>query len=694
MADKPVVPDVGAASQYAAAVLNNNFSIVEEAIEGCLGRGGTGESPNSMTGDLDMDLHDILNIGDVAANTLTLDGDLVVPNDLAVTTLPSQTLNADKLLSTGGSSAKWVDGIISLYTVALMKAASIQEGTSVETKGYYTKGDGGQARYLIKTAVDYVDTPDEYGDHTLANGNVAVLQYEGAVNVKWFGTIGDGVADDTVAIQAAIDASSGGTLVGKSGEVYSCVGLVSVTSAITIRHASFVFWTDAIDQGFFVNASNVKFKAVVITGPQSTVDTGSQRGIYALGADSSNYLTGLEVSGCTIANFGGDGVRLGYAEDFNIFGNSITSVVEHGILVTSALGGSIYDNDISGVGLIGLSSYGIQATRSDGTLVDRPRSKNVRIFSNTIQRVKYWEGIDTHGGENIHIYDNDIIDCMIGIAMTRVTGVVDLGCINCTAHNNRIINETLPVASVRAGIQCVGDLTEYSTGCHITDNTIARYGDNTAFGTDTSTAIYCYANENLLISGNIVKDSGSSAIGIIYMGENIVVDNNLIDDLNPTTNGAGIWFDARGGVATGQARNNLINVPTYSGIYVFESMIGFDMGVNQITATNNYDQDGGIEACQYIGEIEKVISGVEVWDPASIAAGSSETHIATNIQGMSPNCMVDVTVNRDLQGLTLQTIAGGTDIHVGQISFILTNATAGAINIGSLNMRYRADLVR
>ena len=68
-------------------------------------------------------------------------------------------------------------------SVAYLKLAHLKAGMIVETKGYYTAGDGGQARYLVVTA----QAADEYGDHTLANGNVAVLQVDGAVSVKRFG---------------------------------------------------------------------------------------------------------------------------------------------------------------------------------------------------------------------------------------------------------------------------------------------------------------------------------------------------------------------------------------------------------------------------------------------------------------------------------------------------------------------------
>lgn len=53
-----------------------------------------------------------------------------------------------------------------------------------------------------------------------------VRQYSGAVNVKWFGAKGDGVADDTVAIQEAIDNV---TYILKNGSVFIPAGIYNIS---------------------------------------------------------------------------------------------------------------------------------------------------------------------------------------------------------------------------------------------------------------------------------------------------------------------------------------------------------------------------------------------------------------------------------------------------------------------------------
>ncbi|MCJ8293546.1 MAG: hypothetical protein MJK15_03990 [Colwellia sp.] len=81
-----------------------------------------------------------------------------------------------------------------------LKDAKLVAGDVVTTKGYKSAGDGGGATYLIVAAGSI--TPDEFGDFTLANLAIAVLQDTDA-DVRKYGATE--AADSTLNIQAAID---------------------------------------------------------------------------------------------------------------------------------------------------------------------------------------------------------------------------------------------------------------------------------------------------------------------------------------------------------------------------------------------------------------------------------------------------------------------------------------------------------
>jgi len=149
-------------------------------------------------------------------------------------------------------------------SVSDLQAASLTAGQLTQTKRYFAGQDGGGATYLIKTAVDYGGTPDEYGDHTLAGGTIAVLQTEGSVNVKLFGAVGDGVADDTAAITSAVSTvyqASGGTVYFPAGTYLISAGIPIVSNvhykgegveATTIKQST---WESCFGMGYYLGTA-------------------------------------------------------------------------------------------------------------------------------------------------------------------------------------------------------------------------------------------------------------------------------------------------------------------------------------------------------------------------------------------------------------------------------------------------------
>jgi hypothetical protein len=98
-------------------------------------------------------------------------------------------------------------------TVAQLKTTDLIPGQFAETVGYYDgwaaalEPEGG-AKYSISTLAEVQAvkgggyTPDGFGDITLNNSFIAVLDISKALYLKQFGAVGDGVADDTDELDA------------------------------------------------------------------------------------------------------------------------------------------------------------------------------------------------------------------------------------------------------------------------------------------------------------------------------------------------------------------------------------------------------------------------------------------------------------------------------------------------------------
>lgn len=93
--------------------------------------------------------------------------------------------------------------------VAEMKAADLKIGNIAMTTGYYVNNDTGAGKYRI---LDTEETADGGSIIALNNGLKAVLIVEsGTVNVRQFGARGDGLINDTQAIQNCINFAKANT---------------------------------------------------------------------------------------------------------------------------------------------------------------------------------------------------------------------------------------------------------------------------------------------------------------------------------------------------------------------------------------------------------------------------------------------------------------------------------------------------
>ncbi|MCA9325477.1 right-handed parallel beta-helix repeat-containing protein, partial [Candidatus Saccharibacteria bacterium] len=134
-----------------------------------------------------------------------------------------------------------------------------------------------------------------------------------SITVEDYGAVGDGVQDDTFAIQSAIDAAGtagGGTVLLTPGHTYVISDTLSgVANLHIVGYGATIELTTTsnIDALVFDTVDNVRVTGVTIDGIKSTKtsDTDTGRGIYILQADN------VTIEDCYIHDCYEDGVRVG-----------------------------------------------------------------------------------------------------------------------------------------------------------------------------------------------------------------------------------------------------------------------------------------------------------------------------------------------------------------------------------------------
>lgn len=379
-------PDLGQINSPVFTVdqVNSAFSKIDTAFENTLSRDGS--SPNSMSADLDLNNNDLLNANTVNSTTINtsnfiLDGQQVIRSGVVVS-----------------------DGEpVSIQTVALMKstpATSLTSGLLFETRGYYAIADGGSALYKVQTLGEFGSTPDEYGDHTLLGGFVAVLQRKVFYPAQ-FGVGQDGsgrtAAQNRLAMNAMIakvNASTAPVIVAdgswtvEGGFGYLTASRTTVTAlgvARWTRTSTGVLWrtydadyvTEQLPTVVPPSPSYVTVEKQDIDGGWDGVNSLTQAAISLEGDFNTvaycrtNNSGGISVKGtlskaifCDIWDVSGGGLSVGKSNAALCFGNSVRNSGGEGIQCDNGTDTRIIGNYVSDSGGVG----GFGANEVNGVL--------------------------------------------------------------------------------------------------------------------------------------------------------------------------------------------------------------------------------------------------------------------------------------------------------------------------------------
>ena len=490
-------------------------------------------------------------------------------------------------------------------------------------------------------------------------------RFADTVNVKDFGAVGDGVTDDTSAIQAAIDFVSanpiGGTLYFSDG-VY-LVNVITVGSNIIIEGngttikakngQNYIFRLTGTNN---ITIQNLIFDCFGLTSSNTNpVDAGAKTaaiyvrvgtGIFNNIKITNNRFSGIPIAtqeyhaiafntvNCIVSNNFSDqcgGDVFNFNGGINIVtGNQIRNGGDGGIAFNNGARGIIADNYIYKCNL-GVGAGPV------GSNTDASYNNTLQIDSNTFDSCDYgvamgWFGYEgREGPENFSITNNSFYNCKS--CAIRYDGRTNTWKPNAVISNNVIYrtgspnydgiakNTTIDIAVVNCGSMVVSNNSFYfpysSTGPRM--------------------AIGIYDSVNVVCSGNKIDGGINSYFDSIYIQNSY--NSNFIGNVIFSTS-YGIRSEGIGSGTNLTISNNSIQDSQSDAIAIYNSIRDIDISNNTINSSSN-------------------IFGIRLSADVSYAAIKSNT-ITLNYPSATIAIVLEASIVSDHYDISFNTLYGKT----------------------------------
>lgn len=446
-------------------------------------------------------------------------------------------------------------------------------------------------------------------------------------NVKNFGAIGDGAADDTEAFKAAFSALKDG------GKLYIPEGTYKITKTLTLRYGNVIICGDkgktklVFEKEQAQTDDYIKASLLVITNTARNLDIRDLSLEYngnffdEAGQSYSGLVCGIyldscsdvKISGMDISKFNHSGINVAGTTSSYLKRITIEDCTLHhnrvaGILYGYVDGLSIFSNSMTYNGAENDGGTGYGCAGSSGA-----HPKNVQVIGN-IANYNYRKGLDVHAGERIIIDGNTckgnrlygiyaegvktsdiVITNNIVSDMTGTTGLespytaiygISFGVYGETNDNlyhnftvsNNIIRDFDSGKGTSLPFYCYSDfdygfvkITENTVECQSTDYIISM--SRNAGKTDY--------NISVDFSSNNIYVNNLKGIGIILRGKDITFTNNSVH----AEKYSGTVFNVLGGAVKSDiiAANNILRVDNATKATTFAQLSG-----NRVVNKNNF----------------------------------------------------------------------------------------------------------
>ncbi|OXI37337.1 right-handed parallel beta-helix repeat-containing protein [Burkholderia aenigmatica] len=317
------------------------------------------------------------------------------------------------------------------------------------------------------------------------------------MSVRRFGVMGDGVTDDTAALQVALNA--GIPLYFPPGTYLYNTTLTATASIVGAGWDSILQCTTAQGQNsviYWRSASNFKIQNLQFFSKNATAYYPDENAGSLNLQDCSQF----EISGCKFNNSAGGGAIMRSCANGKVFGNTLLDIWHDGIHVTKASSDITITNNevING----GDDAFAVVGYFNEGV---RPR--RVTIANNRVVGTKYARGIAIVGAQDITVTDNQIYNPMaagIYVASELTSVYQSYGNDNVTVANN-----VLDTCGVQSNIGAIVNSPNGPIG----------------YGALVVTATAGFNNSNITIVNNTIKNAAGTPIGLWQpAGNNIHVN--------------------------------------------------------------------------------------------------------------------------------------------------------------------------
>lgn len=473
--------------------------------------------------------------------------------------------------------------IIQNSNIESLKTQNLKVGNIVELLGYYSAGDGAGHKRIIASE-------DDGSGVLLDNGLWANIVHNGEVNISWFGAKGNGITDDTLAFQKAIDfcnyiyVPNGKYLITPQLDPVTKIGLYNQPK-----------------EGIVINRSNV---TLVFSGNATlianTVDQNisSHSMIAVIGkfnnaTNKTTFIENIHIIGAKI---------IGTRSQFNIpttmeNGNSIQIAFAKNVTIENCNISDSPGNNILNMNTHNIKVLNCNFARSSRASVGIGSGEDFLIkgctFKEECQTISYPNGNTTNAMNPYTIFacENDSYGALL---KTYPKNIIVEDCIfDCTILNEAPENRSAILLSNGAGEELSG-FENVIVRNNKFYNVSGRYAINCS-NFDVDTPAQC---RNILIDSNVIIFNNS------FEGKNAIKLQGLEDVVlikNKVTKGA--LFDCYALDSIVIVSNNVNNFGSFC--YLDGNIIG-SMKIKHILIKDNFGDCSQIITKQKISGVDKI----------------------------------------------------------------------------------------